>query len=450
MLNVLKRILLGLALVAGVVVLVVVVYAARFLRSLDTPEFKKALLEQARAALGVEVRAADLQMSVLKGVELKTVTVDNPPGFAGPLLTADAFALHYDLLPLLRGRVQVDELVLKRPSLALSMDSRGAFNYEKLGAASGRSAAAPGSGFSLGVLDVVLSKMALDDARMTVTDARRAVLFKAEGMDLKSTFALRGGELEGSGRAGFALLSLASALQVRDLSAPLVISKRRMSLAPIRGRLAEGDASGDLSVDLVPFGYRLKLDVSGAKVEKLLQEAGSSPMVSGRLRANGSFEGTAGVSSVKGKATAEVQGCRASRAPLLAILAATLQLPELADPDFDECRAEFTLASGRAHTPVISLKGKAVRLSGQGTMVVESGALDYGMTLSLATRLVDRIPAKEIRSAFEDRGEGFRSLDFRVTGTTAAPHTDILARIGKASLISAVKGKLGGLFHKHN
>jgi hypothetical protein len=82
--------------------------------------------------------------------------------------------------------------------------------------------------------------------------------------------------------------------------------------------------------------------------------------------------------------------------------------------------------------------------------VVDSGALDYGMTLSLAGGLVDRIPAKEIRSAFEDRGDGFRSLDFRVTGTTTAPHTDILARIAKASLISAVKGKLGGLFRKQN
>ena len=125
-----------------------------------------------------------------------------------------------------------------------------------------------------------------------------------------------------------------------------------------------------------------------------------------------------------------------------------LQLPELANPSFDECRMEFTLGGNRVQTPVLSLKGAAVQMTGKGTMSLATSALDYDMNLALAKSLVDKIGVKELRAAFRDRGDGFAAVDFKVTGTSDRPQTDLAARIGKAAATQALKDQAGKLFGK--
>lgn len=46
---------------------------------------------------------------------------------------------------------------------------------------------------------------------------------------------------------------------------------------------------------------------------------------------------------------------------------------------------------------------------------------------------------KELRAAFRQRDDGWRELDFKVTGTYDAPKTDILARIGKGAVDDLLK-----------
>lgn len=81
---------------------------------------------------------------------------------------------------------------------------------------------------------------------------------------------------------------------------------------------------------------------------------------------------------------------------------------------------------------MISLKDPAIQLTGAGSMSLDDDSIAYGMTLALGRRLLGRIPAKQVRTAFRERGDGFAAIDFRVSGTTAAPRTDLPLRIGKA------------------
>jgi hypothetical protein len=447
--RVMKRRLALAGVVLAVVVLGLGLYAARLASRLDTPEAKAWLLGQARQALGVEVQAEELHASLLHGLTLRGVRVANPPGFPGPLLTAEGFALRYDLLPLLAGRVHVDELSLDKPVVQLALDARGSLNVEKLGPRTSGGGAAKGGGSSPALpLELALSQLALRDARLTMLDPRKARLLAIEGAELTSGFRLAGTAVEGKGRARIASLGLADALVVRDLEAPIEARGQTLRLGPIRGRLAEGRATGDLTIHHGrSFRYALALGVERAKVEVLMKEAGARPTLAGALAAEGSFEGTGGVATLSGKGRARVDGCRTNQSPLLLALAALLQIRELANPDLDECRAEFTLGGGRARTPVLSLKGREVRLTGAGTMRLDDGALDYDMTLAVSRSLLAGIPVKEIRAAFdEEREEGFGLLAFKVTGTSDAPKHDVAARIAKAGALSVVKGKLGKLF----
>jgi hypothetical protein len=132
----------------------------------------------------------------------------------------------------------------------------------------------------------------------------------------------------------------------------------------------------------------------------------------------------------------------------MVMLAEVLRLPELANPDFDECKTEFTLGSSRLNMPVLKLEGPDIQLGGRGVTSLVDYRLSYDMTLALRKAALERIPVREMRAAFKDRPDGFSALDFKVTGTTDAPKTDLTARLGAAAASELVKGGLGKLFGK--
>ena len=56
-------------------------YGVHLVRRLDTPEFQKALLEQAKATVGADVRVKEMDISLLSGVTLRGIVVANPAPF---------------------------------------------------------------------------------------------------------------------------------------------------------------------------------------------------------------------------------------------------------------------------------------------------------------------------------------------------------------------------------
>ncbi len=440
----------ALLVVAGVFVVLVLagfLYAARLVSSLNTPAFKAQVLDQASAAVGTKVDVKAMDIDVLSGVTLQGVTVKNPAPFTGSLATAEEVVLRYRLSSLLAGRVDVQRLSLRKPVLTLAMDPKGTFNYEKLAATSPKSASGPPSGAS-SMLRLVISRLAVEDASVSMVDDRKASFLKVEDADLESAFTVTGGVAEGKGKASIATLALADMLFVRGVVAPLEMSKEAVRLSPIHGKVAGGDVTGDLKLDLKAARYTMSLDVKGAQVDALLKDSGSSPAMTGSLLAKASFEGTGGLPTMKGRGQADVADCKLVKSTVMALLAGVLQLPELQNPSFEQCRMEFTLGGNRVQTPVLSLKGKALQLTGNGAMNLANNGLDYDMSLALAQSLLDKVGVKEIRAAFRDRGDGFSALDFKVTGTSDRPQTDIASRIGKAAATQVLKDQAGKLFGK--
>jgi hypothetical protein len=439
-----RRVLLGglVALLVGV--LAGAAYARHLLRALDTPAFRAALLARAKETVGADVRVKEMDVALLSGLTLHGLEVANPAPFTGKLLTADAFVLRYRLLPLLAGRVEVERLSLQEPALALAVDARGAFNYERLGGAARRTPAAAAPAAL--PLRIALRRLSADRASIVMTDHTRARLLAIEGLDLSSAFEIEGGVARGRGEATAALADLAGVLFLRSLRAPLEASRESVRLSPVRARLAGGEATGHLTVRLQGgFRYVADLEVTRAEVKTLLAEARSAAGLAGSLRAKARFEGTGGLATVRGRGDGRIDACRVRDARTLALLAEALGVPELANPDLDECRFEFVQTGRSLSTPVVSLTGRALRLTGRGTVNLATGALDYAMRLALAPKLMAKVTRPELRTAFVAQEDGFSAIDFRLSGTTAEPKTDLLARLGKAAAVEAIRGKLGGL-----
>lgn len=440
-----KKVLLVVVAVLAALVLLLLILAALALRRVDTPEFRRALLDRAKVVLGAEVRLKDMEVSVLSGIRLDGVEIANPAPFKGNLLSADEFVFRYRLLPLLFGRLDVNRLSLKAPVVGLAMDAQGGFNYERL---VGRRNASAGTRPSALPLRVSISRLAVEDGRITVVDAARAQLLAIEGLDFESSFQVGPEGATGKGETRIARFALATGVAATSLRAPLQIAGGVVKIAPFHADLAGGDLEGAIGMRLADARTAADLDLTGVDVKRLAEEAKARSGIVGRLKAKASVEGSGGVETLKGHGSASIDSCQVEQSKLFALMASALRLPELLDPDLSECRVEFTLGGGRVTTPVVRLKGPAVQLDGRGALTLRSGALDYDMSLALAPAVLDRIPAKELRAAFKDRGDGFGTIDFRVTGTTASPQTDLLSRLAKAAAGEAAKGKVKKILEK--
>ena len=448
-----KKILVvaGGALVA--VVLAVLLYAAWLLHSMDTPQFKAAVLARTRAALGAEVRVTRMKVSLFSGLTLEGVTIANPPPFQGDLLSAGSFTLRYRLWPLLSGRLEVQKAAFVKPQLNVLMDARGRFNYEGLGAVpvGGRApVSSPSGGAFAGKLpvDLDLRSVTVENGSILLRDASRTLLMRADAVGLDSRFVLTSSGLAGSGKARVDRLELGGVPLVQDVSSPLKTLRDSLELAPIRGTVAGGTLSGTATINLKDFRYASSLKLEGTDVAKLLAQARSSRLVSGTLRANASFSGTGGLAVMKGGGHAEVAHCRVTNSRVLLLLSRVLQVPELANPDLDQCLAEFTLGGNHLNTTVLRLIGRQLQLTGSGSLNLGTGALDYHMKLALAQQVLNKVTIRPLRAAFTDRGDGFSTVDFTVTGTADVPHTDLAERVGRAAAVDALQG-LGRLLTKH-
>ena len=103
-----------------------------------------------------------------------------------------------------------------------------------------------------------------------------------------------------------------------------------------------------------------------------------------------------------------------------------LQVPELANPDFETCRVEFKQTGSRFATPVVKLTGDAVRLSGRGSVNLDTSALDYDMSLALSPKLFAKVTRPELRGGLQQaRATASRRSTFRLYGTTLEPKTDL-------------------------
>jgi uncharacterized protein YhdP len=445
-----KRLLLGTGVVLALVLAAGAVLVLRTLRRLGTPEFRQEILAEARSALGTDVEARSLEVSILRGFRLGGLRIANPRPLSGDLLTSESFSLGYDLWPLLRGRVQIDDLTVDRPVIRLVADGRGAFNYERLKpyasvpSAPTSAAARAGSSF---LREVVIERLALKDGALSLSEGKQSFL-RLDDLDFESRLAVGPAGSVGKGEAQVKALVLAEALFVRDVRAPIEVSKRGLGLAPLRASLAGGAVKGQVRVDLAPdFRWALDLEVGGASVATLLKEASATPMLAGTLEASATLAGTGGAPTAKGKGRTEIRDCQVVDSKVMTALAALLQLPELAAPRFDLCRVDFDVAGGVARTPLL-FKGRTLELTGRGTYGLVTSALDYDMTLALGPDLLARIPGNTTRAAFKKRDDGFGTLDFGVTGTPAAPRVDLVQRLGVSLATEAAKEGIRKLFRK--
>ncbi len=440
-----------------IVVVVVLVGAGVYFanRYVQSPAFKEQVLVAARQELGSDVRIDEFQASLFSGVTLRRVTISNPKDFSGNLLTADAFVLRYRLLPLLRRRVEIEQLSLDKPVITLVRSDKNGWNYENIGAQEGEAkpasaASAPATKSTKSEtaipFDIVLSRLAITHGAVSLVSEKNKPLVKIDGIDFSSSVSFADAKLAGTGKTSFDKVSVADALFVQKLAAPVAISADQIKLAPLSGRIADGTLAGDATLQLAPaFKYAVNLQVKGSDVAKLLMEAGTKQVMNGKLEVTASLEGTGGLPTMAGNGRAEIKDGQLMEIPVLNLLASLLQIEALRNLKFSECVLEFSITNNVMQTPVIRLTSPQVEITGKGAVALDDYSLKHDLTIAFAKGTLDRVP-KEIRNLFTQRQDGSLALDFRVWGPYNAPKTDLQDRIVKGAAEQLLQKGLQKLF----
>lgn len=203
-----KKVLIGVAAVLGLVV--VVVLSAPFwlpaLVPVDT--VKQEIAKAAREATGRELRiAGDVRLAVFPRLEVEAndVSFANAPGAREPQMAAlRQLLVQLQVLPLLAGEVKVDSFILVEPVIHLEVDRQGKPNWQfdlaktekpaaQQQAPAGTGAGGPAlSGLSLGDVRLERGRLTYTDARSGRREELSDINMKIELPDLDSPFATEG------------------------------------------------------------------------------------------------------------------------------------------------------------------------------------------------------------------------------------------------------------------
>lgn len=156
-----RKLLLVVAVLAGVVVVAAIAFALFF----DVNQFRPALAAQLGSALGRRVEIGSLKVSWLAGgVAAEDVVILDDAAFSKePFVSAKSVSIGVDLWPLIAQRsLRVQAFTLERPRVALIRGSNGNWNFSSL--ATGQS-----SSGGMGAISVLVQKIKISNGQVSVS-----------------------------------------------------------------------------------------------------------------------------------------------------------------------------------------------------------------------------------------------------------------------------------------
>ena len=179
------------ALFVGVFVLVIIVVAAIFVATFNVNQYHGQIQSALEKQLGRQVNLGSMRLGLFPPrFAVENVSIGDDPSFGArkPFVQAQQLDVSVKLPPLLHKQVEVESLILQRPSVSLIKDKRGVWNFASLGKqqqaspqpspTSGKqvpSASTPQPGASTaepqsGSQQFSLGKLEIHDGQISVTD----------------------------------------------------------------------------------------------------------------------------------------------------------------------------------------------------------------------------------------------------------------------------------------
>jgi AsmA-like C-terminal region/AsmA family len=403
-----------LAAIVAVLVLVTIAAAIALPRLVETPRVQAMIATAAAQAVGRPVKFESLSASLfpLPSVELHKLEIAEDPQFgATPFLTLETGRIYLKLRPLLGGRVELGDVTLNRPRIALIQSAEGRLNVASLGPPpDARTASRPGrpSGGAGGGAAAIVSKVKIDKGVITYVARGKKESpppYRIEDLDL--TLTGHGGQLNFAG----ALRVRPGDLAVTVVDGVLGLNGAKTLLdAPLRGRVS----------------------LEAKDIEPLVAvAAGPTPAIAGPLKGDLALGGTAGAPRASGivelasvKVTQDNQACGEPKRRTLALGVLKLGGTSWVDGRLQSRPVTTSLGNGTISTNL-------------------TATVDQGVRVQLGDLAVRSLPLDKVLVDFLCQGYAVTGpLD--LTGVASANAADFLNTLGGSGQLRIGPGKVVG------
>jgi AsmA-like C-terminal region/AsmA family len=404
-----------LAAIVAVLVLVTVAAAIALPRLVETPRVQAMIATAAAQAVGRPVKFESLSASLfpLPSVELHKLEIAEDEQFgATPFLTLETGRIYLKLRPLLGGRVELGDVTLNRPRIALIQNAEGRLNVASLGPPpDARTASRPGrpsGGAGGGAAAAIVSKVTIDKGVLTyVTRGKKESPppYRIEDLDL--TLTGHGGQL-----------NFAGALSVRP------------------GDLAVKVVDGVLGLNgaktLLDATLRGRMSLEAKDIQPLVAvAAGPTPAIAGPLKGDLALGGTAGAPRASGivelasvKLTQDSQACGEPKRRTLALGVLKLGGTSWVDGRLQSRPVTTSLGNGTISTNL-------------------TATVDQGVRVQLGDLAVRSLPLDKVLVDFLCQGYAVTGpLD--LTGVASGNAADLLNTLGGSGQLRIGPGKVVG------
>jgi hypothetical protein len=150
------------------------------------------------------------------------------------------------------------------------------------------------------------------------------------------------------------------------------------------------------------------------------------------------------IARLEGPGQLKIENGRLQKLELFEALAQVLSFPELANLQPRLTTAEFKLRDERAFIDSLVLDTGNLKITSKGEARFD-GKLKLDSQLGVTERTYRSLPDFTARN-FTRQDDGQYTLDFKITGKTNSPKTDLAEKLIGGSLKDKVEDLLGGLF----
>lgn len=475
----------------------------------DLGVFKSTYLPLVEDALGRRVEVGEVRLGLVPApsIRLANLKVSDGPAFPNNTFFAtEQLQLRLRLWPLIRGRFEVTELVLKNPTINLLKRADGSFNYADLAgkklpvakSAPRKAKAAPSKPAEAKSIPLVLpTRMRIDNGQLNLqTVGQKPVRIDDIQLSLEEfsedhPFPYRAA----FNYPGLRRVTLEGQLDYREDQATLTFTKNRLKVLdlqlPIEGSVSHLSTTPRVNlqshserIDAKPvfdllsvFGLAPKatevsgpmslvLSVSGPSNQLVTEARGHfiDVKVNGKRALKGNLTGdvTIKLPHGAGSATRRLQGNgkvaardgELTNVNLIKKVQHATGLIGLSKEQgkqattFKNFEGEFAIADGSAEFKRISLTNPQMEVNGNGTMTLDQPTLN----MALETKLLSTPAARNIRgrtAAIFKNAQGQLVVPLKVRGPLENPDVDVdVAKVAQNTPAQAIEKRLGTFLKK--
>jgi len=433
-------------------VLLVVAVAAIFgLRAYVQGDGGRERVEEALSkALKVPVQVRAVAWHFPAVLTMQGITTKADPVVDGqPLISADSVGGSIALKPLLSGDFEIRNVVLEQPTFVWPQNAEGRWVWPELKeeeqAKPDEQSEVEEKKVSGRKSRVLVRGIKLLGGGVQMNNAKGEPLIVAEGV-MTEFSEVNEEQLIGVVTAGRLVWGGRYALE--NVRMNLRYKQDVLELKALDAAMFGGAIHGDYEMNTKAEGqpFKARIELRRVDLNLFAPAAGwADGDISGKLSGEAELTGrTDRIALLEGPGRISIADGRFTRLGVFGSLASLLGITELTDLRTREASAAFNLRDEKVFIPALVLATENLRLTADGEARFDT-KLKLDAQLSMPERFVQTLP-EIARGSFTKLDDGRAGLDFKITGNTNKPKTDLAERLIGGKVQDKLGDLLGSLF----